>query len=461
VAIDDNTDLTATEREQHRIQEIEAHCAALYASHPEVKEIEADAIAQGTSPDDVQAQLLRLVRGSRARPVSTVAGGAPDSDQLVQCGLLLSCGYSPARASRDFGERVVDAAMSARHRGASFHSLLRYWTQKSGRPTRTGRFTDEDIRCAFRADAEISIRADSPSTYSLPNLLSNIQNKLLLESFQAVGTVWQKFTFKDQGKDFKTLTRIRLTGQGTFKPIAPGGDIQHMGAQEESFPNAITTQGAIVGIDRVSLVNDDLSGLSTVPRMLGRQGALAVEKAVFSLLLSNAGGFFSSGHSNNNTGSGSALSATSLSTARQLFRQQKDVNNDPVLVEPAVLLVPPSLETTADSLIHSALVVGSTTPNLPIGNINPLEALAEVATSPYLSVSGAPAGVTGSDTQWFLTAGPGDFSCVSVAFLNGQEQPIIESGMMDLQNLGILTRAFFDFGVNFLDFRGAQRSTGT
>jgi hypothetical protein len=459
-----DNDQSAADRERQRIGEIEALAASPSGADagPEVKELLAAAIAQGTSADEFSAQLLKLLRASRARPVSTQphGGGAPPGDLLLECSLALTCGLAPQRAERAYGERVVDAAQSARWRGMNLHGLLRHWAAKAGRGGRTGRFTDEDIRAAFRADADLAIRAEGPSTLSLPNLLANVMGKLLLESYEAVGTVWEKFCKEDLAKDFKPMSRIRLTGQGTFRVLPPQGEIKNIGLAEEALANQLHTEAAIIAIDRQMLINDDLAGLSNAPRLLGRQGALAIERGVFTLLLSNPSNFFGAGNKNLNTGTGSALSSTSLSTARQKMREQKDINGDPILVEPIILLVPPALETTADALVNSTLVVGTTTTDKPLPNANPWTAQFDVITSPYLGVAGAPAGQTGSDTGWYVAAGPGDFAMMSVAFLNGMRQPTIESAAMEFDTLGISMRAYLDLGVNMLDFRGAQKNVG-
>jgi hypothetical protein len=102
--------------------------------------------------------------------------------------------------------------------------------------------------------------------------------------------------------------------------------------------------------------------------------------------------------------------------------------------------------------------VASTTDNAGIPDGNPFAGLLEVAVSPYL---GATIGLTGnSDTAWYVLAGPGDFSVVEVAFLNGRNTPTIETGDMDFNMLGLVQRCILDFGIAFLEPKGGVKSAG-
>ena len=53
-----------------------------------------------------------------------------------------------------------------------------------------------------------------------------------------------------------------------------------------------------------------------------------------------------------------------------------------------------------------------------------------------------------------------DMPLIEVAFLNGQQQPTIESARADFDTLGIDLRGFFDFGVDWIDYRGGVKSKG-
>jgi len=52
-----------------------------------------------------------------------------------------------------------------------------------------------------------------------------------------------------------------------------------------------------------------------------------------------------------------------------------------------------------------------------------------------------------SSLAWYILADPADMPVIEVAFLNGQQQPTVESADADFNNLGIQMRGYHDFGV--------------
>ena len=110
------------------------------------------------------------------------------------------------------------------------------------------------------------------------------------------------------------------------------------------------TYARIVNLSRTDIINDDLSAFETIPTALGRLVAVKLEKLIYTLLLSNAGSFFSVGNTNHLSGACSALSIASLTAAEKAFLLRTDANGDPVLITPDLLLVPPSLSVTANLL---------------------------------------------------------------------------------------------------------------
>src|SRR5262249_57949506 len=103
-------------------------------------------------------------------------------------------------------------------------------------------------------------------------------------------------------------------------------------------------------------------------------------------------------------------------------------------------------------------MVGTTTANqlLPDGNV--WAGRFAVVPIPFLATT---FGLTNSsDTGWYLLCAPGDYSCVEVNFLNGQQTPMVETAELDFNQLGIQMRAFFDFSANVLEFRGGVLSAG-
>jgi hypothetical protein len=418
-----------------------------------LNEIEAKAIEEGWDPTKAELELLRAARPAAAGGGFRGGASAPDDFKILEASMCLTAGVPEKLVAKSFDERTVDAATSAPHRGASIHAALRATLRAAGRHV-PDRVDSDTIRAAFEADR--MLRASGFSTISLPGILGNVANKSMLAAYQAQNTTWQLFCALGDNKDFKPATRYRLTGEGEFKPVAPDGRIHHIGLTEESYTSQIGTEGALIGLTRQAIINDDMGMLTQTPKIIGRMDAIAQEKAVYTLLLSNPAGFFASGNGNYQEGSGTVLGVDSLTAAETLFLKQVDDNGDPILVAPAVLLVPPELNVSASSLTRT-LEIRDTTASTKYTTNNPHAGRFTSAASPWLSNTK----LTGySTTAWYLLAGPGDVAIMEMAFLNGQQNPTIESGDTSFDTLGMMWRGFHDWGVSMRDKRAGVKSKG-
>lgn len=59
-----------------------------------------------------------------------------------------------------------------------------------------------------------------------------------------------------------------------------------------------------------------------------------------------------------------------------------------------------------------------------------------------------------------MLAEPGILPVIQCCFLNGQENPTVQTAQAEFQTLGISIRGFFDFGVRMQNFRGGVKSAG-
>ena len=116
--------------------------------------------------------------------------------------------------------------------------------------------------------------------------------------------------------------------------------------------------------------------------------------------------------------------------------EQVDADGKPIGTMPALILVPPTLNTIGAQLFK-ALEMRDNTSNVKYPITNPHQGKYRVETSRYLSN----ALYTGNSTKaWYLLADPNDLPVIEVAFLNGQEAPTIESADADFHVLGVQSR---------------------
>jgi phage major head subunit gpT-like protein len=434
--------------EVKRIAAIRKVCGGKHA------DIEARAIEEGWDATRTELEVLREKRPSGP---ALQSGGKPMTAAAVEAALCLSVRMPEEKVLGWYGAPAVEAARSRDLCGMGLHELFFQVIHAAGGHARPGRMTDETIRTAFEADRTIRAAGGSFSTISLSGILSNVANKALLEAYTAVEGVATVICAQADVNDFKQVTRYRMTGQGTFEKVGPYGELKHANLTEESYTNQFDTYGKIIALTRQMIINDDLGAFLQIPRILGRQSAIAVEKAVFTLLLSNPGGFFSVANKNLQSGAATALQIGSLTTAEELFDNQTDKNGDPILVKSAILLVPTGLKVTAQQLMTETRVNETTTADKPKPANNPHAGKWQPYASPYLNAQGL---AGSSATAWYLFANPADVAAMEIAYLRGQRTPTIESGETDFDTLGMKWRGYFDFGVAMQDYRAAVKSAG-
>jgi hypothetical protein len=419
-----------------------------------VQEIQERALAENWSVNDTELAVLRASRPKATAPAFRQAG--PELRSVLEAGMCLSLGlrddFLRDRAGVD--ERVIDQATARQYRGLSIHGLFQHAIAAVGRSA-VGVNAVELFDRAL--DAHHTLRASGVSTISIPGILSNVANKVALQSFLAIEQTFQLVAATRPVRDFKQVTSYRLTANSTYAELPPGGMIEHGTLSEDSFTNQAKTYGKMFGLDRRDIVNDDLGALMAVPKLLGRGGALKLNTVFWTEFLDNAT-FFTDARNNYFEGAGTVLSSDSLKTALQKFRDQVNEEGDPLGAEPRVLLLPSSLEIKGLELLRATQInTGGASTETRVPNVNLWADRFTPAVSSYLNS----ASITGnSSTAWYLIADPNDVAVIEICYLNGLQTPTIESSDADFNQLGLQSRGYFDFGVAKQDYRGGVKSKG-
>jgi signal peptide peptidase SppA len=438
------------------------------AKHPAIL---AQAVEEGWTAEAAELAVLRAdvpKTPAASNPHLITAGGADRA--TIEAALCLSLGVRekiiadglPA-ADR---ERVMNQAADGRLKGYSLHALMDDVIRAAGHTYHGQRKTSSHVEAALRADFQLRASGSGFSTIGLSGILANVANKALLNAYTAVNVVWRMIAAVRSHSDFKTVTRYRLDSSGALKKVGQDGEIKHVGLDNVGYTNKVETFAAMLALTRQMMINDDLGAFASLPAFLGRMAALRIEELVFALILANTGSFFSSGNNNLLTGAGSALTDTgaALDAAETAFLNMVDSNGKPVLTTPQVLLVPTTLKPIATRLYTGgALITGETSvtrvaDNTFVGRYPPV-------VSPYLNNTALRdqdgAAFSGqSATAHYLFADPTDRAAIGVAFLNGMQQPTIETAETDFNTLGQQWRIFHDFGAAFEDTTAAVKSSG-
>lgn len=462
----DPTDMRAAMRtdaaqELHRISKIRACFGDRHA------ELCAQAVGEGWSFERAENAYLKAEndRIKDERPKLAVFSSGKDkgasSASAIEAALMQTYRFVPEdRLAKLYKPEVLEAATGKHLRGMTLAGLLFEVIHAAGMHARPGRVDNDTIETALRADRQLRAAGEF-STLSLSGILSNVANKTLLDRFMAMETVIPLIAHERDATDFKEFKTYRLDGDGSFSEVGATGELKHISLKETEFANQLKTHGGMIALTRVMMTNDDLGAFLQIPLLFAELALYARELAAFTVLLGNAGSFFSTGNGNYFEGADSNLTIDSLETARKMFRELKNANNQFIMQSPRRVLVPPSLESKSARIFKSEFVNETTTAGKPSAQANPHQGLFQPVVSPFL---GTASGISGSsDTAWYLLAenlaGVGS-AVLQVAYLRGRRSPVLESAETDFHTLGMQWRSYWDFGVALLEKRAGVKSKG-
>ncbi len=422
---------TAAAAETTRIAAIKKICNGKF------DDIEAKAIAEGWDQPKCELEVLRA-----SRPTVNIVSSQKviATPKVFEAIALMSSGIQAGRLEKLYDVQTLEAADKLRGIG-----IQEYCEQICGMQLPR-----------FRRDASAWLSA-AFSTASLPGILSNVANKMLLEGYSYIEDTWRKICKIASVNDFKEHSRYRMTGNFKFEQVGADGELKHGKVDEQKYGQKADTHGIMFALTRQMIINDDLAAFTDLPRQIGMGAAEAIADAVWGLLLSNPSSFFSTAHKNYKDGADTALCVDSLTDAEVMFNDQTKPNGRPLGIQPSIILVPTALRVPADMLMKSPTLNETTTANKGKPSSNPHIGKYEVVSSSYLSNSS----FTGySSKAWYLFADPNRLPALEVAFLNGIDQPTVEKTDADFNTLGIQFRGYIDFGVREQDYRGAVKIKG-
>jgi hypothetical protein len=439
---------SATEQEEERIDQIKA----IFARYQNVAEVEYKgktlpasafqriAIRNALDPRDVH---LALLQADIPKPVRAMngpfLGRSPD---LLQAILLTRMGLEKV-AERTLGPHALESI--GPRRDASLVDLCRMSLEMEGIPIPTGK--DAMIRAAF-------------STASLPEALSGSIDKIVGVAFEEAGQTWASFCAVRPLASFREYKTISVHNGLPLQEMSPDGVFPSGTLYENTGSLRLATFGKKISLSRQAVLNDNLGFLEDLGRSFGVQAARTLNDLVWETIMANGGSFFHADHANLLTGGSSALSITSLASAVQSMRKQRDEEHNDLDIRPAVLAVPPELEVTARAILESLELARDTSAGDSLPIANPLRNLnLRLEVEPRLSNTSKWG--TASTTRWFLF-GPPSTAPVYVANLEGRMGPSVEFFGLDhdINVLAVAWRVWADYGCALGEYRAAVRADG-
>ncbi len=291
------------------------------------------------------------------------------------------------------------------------------------------------------------------STSDFPVIMTDLANVTLLAAYNEAPTTWRQWCGIASASDFKEIHKIRVGEMPMLEPVLENGEYKMADLMETKDSFSIGTFGKKFALTRQAIINDSLGAFTRIPQMFGSATARTINTKVYEMLVSNpkiaedGKAIFSTDHKNL-AATGSVLSISSLNDARVAMRRQtglrKDSNAVKLNLTAQYLIIPPELETLARQILYSDTDISGTNPNVINPFKNAFTPIVEAELEPW---------------AWYLMASPSTIDTVEVAFLNGQQSPVIEQ-RQGWNIDGIEYKVRIDFGVWMYEYRGMYKNSG-
>jgi hypothetical protein len=300
---------------------------------------------------------------------------------------------------------------------------------------------------------ELVGRAITSNSSDFAIILEGTNRRILLEAYRNTPDTWRQFCAVGSVSDFREYKRLRTGTLSDLEVLRENGEYRMKRITDADYEKvSVTTKGNMINISREMIINDDLNAFVRLTTELGRAAKRSIENDVYASLLANSGNgpllvdgksIFHADH--NNIATAGVLSETTLDAARILMGLQKDKDsNDFLDFNPSILVINRAQGNIARRLNNAQYSLdpdaANQTPNLVNGLFN------TIVDSPRIP----------TDAQFYMFCDPAIEAVLEVNFLNGQQEPYMESREGWYQD-GLEWKVRLDWGVNPVGFRGAVK----
>ncbi|MEA5135699.1 MAG: hypothetical protein VB035_06125 [Candidatus Fimivivens sp.] len=388
-------------------------------------------IERGMSVADVNADILRQLGGKHS-PVSglTVTRDEGDKYRAAAADSILMRGAikveKPAEGAKDL-------------RGMTLRDLAIETLTRSG------------VSGANRMNGDTLFRSALSPDSAFAAILSNAVDKTMAVEYAAAQSTFERFTSKSSYVDFKPKEIYQISEAGDLEQVPQKGELKFDSMSDAKVTGQLVTFGKTFGFTRQSLINDDIGMLTKVPAAYVRASKRGINKAVYKILTSNPTmsdnkALFSADHKN--LGTASVPSVAAYNEALGAMMHQKGLRGLEALnIPPKFVLCDPIQYADHATILHST--ANPSTSNS--GAFNPFQGMMELIMDAELF---------GTGTQpYYFAADPAVCGGIDVGYLNGNEQPLLES-QVGFEYAGIKFRILMDYAVTLIDYRAFYKNAG-
>lgn len=285
-----------------------------------------------------------------------------------------------------------------------------------------------------------------PHTRSdFPKILGNSVERIMSDRMAQVASELTMCARQMDAPDFRARNVVRLSSDSAWEAVGEAAEIPHTTLVEgaEAAP-LLDTYARQIAVSRQLLINDDIGAFAQVGMKLADGAVAMIRDKLATAVTSNpnlSDGTSVFDASRGNVGTSAAISVTSISDAITKMRRFRGLNNEVLGIRPRYLVVAPEQELEARQLL-SPLDASE------VSNVNPYDDLLQLVVEPALP-----------DGAWYVFADPAITDGLAYSFLSGNGRPTVQTDEM-WDSLGVSVRGYLDFGVAWIDWRGALKNEG-
>lgn len=291
---------------------------------------------------------------------------------------------------------------------------------------------------------------EAMTTSDFPLLFGDIIDRQMIGRYQEVPVSWPAYARRRTVPDFRTVNRFTTDGaEGILSEVPQEAEYPAADIDEARYQLSVKKYGRRVPFSWEAMINDDLDALKDIPDRLARAARRSEEKFVTQLFVDSNGphaSLYTVGNKNIiNTTNGAAstnpvLSIAGLQDAMTVLALMLDADSEPIAIDAVTLVVPPSLEITAQNIINaltleltSAGGTNDATGGQRLHVANWMKSRLKLAVNPYIPI----VATTNGRTSWFLFADPAEGRyTLEMDFLRGHEEPELFMRSADAVRVG-------------------------
>ncbi|MBE3132788.1 MAG: Mu-like prophage major head subunit gpT family protein [Acidobacteria bacterium] len=435
-----------------------------------LRDFQAEAIDGNWSMDRFDARLARVE--ADLAPLSRTdtfaihnAGQRVDQTAVLSAAALLAAGNTPESIARQSTEPVVDAALKQYQNGIGLEELVLACARANGYRGRE-RMTEGNWKQLVQwGNGQIQ---GAFSTVDLSGLLGAVANKALAKVALSPEWLAPLIAGVASHSNFHQHTVYAHALNGRLQLVGPTGEIKHLAMAEESYTRQLATRGGLLTISRQDFINDDMGIFTGQANDMARNAMESREYALFTTILASAAGasHFTAARGNYLSGVTTNVSAAGFALAVAAFRRMKGPDGKHITVSPQIVLVPPTVEQEAASILDNSsrfITTGYSGVAAKVLSSDANVYRGRFGGSPKSSGLMEDTTITGnSAAYWYMFADPAVLPCYEISYLNGAQTPTVDYFGLetDPNVLGMTWRTYWDFGVDAANWRAGIKLAG-